>query len=315
LTVPGIAVVTNPRSRQNRRNPGMAGQMAYMLGSRGQVAQPQNREELIDTARRFRDAGVDVLAVNGGDGTLHVVMTAFAKAYGDETLPPVAILRGGTMNTVASGLGITGTPAQLLEALSTRYHTGEPLPMAERHLLRVTAGEDVQYGFLFGNGFIANFLQLYYESPEPTPWRGAWLLARATVSVVVGGAFARRIIHPIDLTIEADGETWPCRPYLTVTVGTVDDIGFGFRCFYEVLRHPGRMHAICMGGPPLGVVKDFPNFYLARPPRSPDIYTAIPRRLLMSSDRPQPYMIDGDFHPGGQSVELTVGPRVRFVLP
>jgi hypothetical protein len=28
-----------------------------------------------------------------------------------------------------------------------------------------------------------------------------------------------------------------------------------------------------------------------------------------------PFMVDGDFHPAGQTLTVTVGPRIRFLLP
>lgn len=312
--MPGIAVVTNPRSRQNRRNPAMAGQLAYLLGDRGRVAQPHSIEELVEQAKRFREAGVDALAINGGDGTAHVVLTAFVKAYGDEPLPPVALLRGGTMNTVAAGLGVKGTPAMLLDALVRRYHSGEDFPIAERHLLKVGA-EDPQYGFLFGNGLLANFLEAYYEGSEPSPTKAAWLLLRACASAAVNGALIQRLTRPAEVEVEVDGQVWPARSFLTVGAGTVDDIGLGFRPFFESLRHPGRMHALGLACSPFTVVKQLPRIWLAKSTEAQDIYNATPERMVIRGERPQSYMIDGDFHNGGQSIEVSVGPAVKFVLP
>lgn len=311
--MPGIAVLTNPRSRQNRRDPRLAGQLAYMLGTKGEVAQPHTLPELVEAARRFREAGVDVVAINGGDGTAHVVLTAFVKAYGDDALPPIALLRGGTMNTIASGMGIRGTPGALLEKLIVRYHTGEPFPTTDRYLMKV-GGEDPQYGFLFGNGLIANFLEAYYEGSEPSPTKAAILLGRAICSAVINGELIRKVMRPVEVEVDVDGERWMAQSYLTVAAGTVDDIGLGFRPFFESVRHPGRMHAVGMACTPLGVVAALPSIWMAKTPSNPDILQAIPQRLVMRSERAINYMVDGDFHQGGQSLEVTMGPRVRFVL-
>lgn len=311
--MPGIAVVTNPRSRQNRRDPGIAGQLAYTLGARGQVAAPRDRAELVEVASRFRDADVDVLAINGGDGTAHVVLTAFLAAYGDRPLPPVALLRGGTMNTVASGLGIRGTAATLLESLVRRYHQAEPFPTAERHLL-VVDGDVPQAGFLFGTGLLANFLEAYYEGSEPSPAKAAALLAKAAISACVDGAFIRRIMRPTEVEVEVDGTRWDANRFLSVCAGTVDDIGLGFRPFYESLRHPGRMHALGLHCTPLDVVRALPRIWRALPIGHPDVDSAVAVRLRLRSARPIAFMIDGDFHQGGAEVEVRVGPAVRFIL-
>jgi diacylglycerol kinase family enzyme len=311
--VPGIAVVTNPRSRQNRRNPGIAGQLAYTLGTRGQVAAPRDRAELVEVAARFRDAEVDVLAINGGDGTAHVVLTAFLAAYGDRPLPPVALLRGGTMNTVASGLGIRGTAATLLDALVRRYHQGEPFPTAERHLL-VVDGAEPRAGFLFGTGLLANFLEAYYEGAEPSPAKAALLLARAALSAVIDGAFIRRIMRPTEVEAEVDGVRWDATRFLSVCAGTVDDIGLGFRPFYESVRYPGRMHALGLHCSPLDVVRALPRIWRALPIEHPEVDSAVAGRLVLRSSTPIAYMVDGDFHQGDREITARVGPSVRFIL-
>jgi diacylglycerol kinase (ATP) len=311
----GIAVVSNPRSRMNRKNPALSGQMSFMLGTRGKVAQPQSRDDLVEQARRFRDEGVDILAVNGGDGTLHLVLTAFIEAYGDQPLPPVAILRGGTMNTIASGLGVRGSPEALLSALLLRYHTDQPMPLAERSILRIEGGEKPEYGFLFGNGLLSNFLREHYASGDPTPLTAAWLLARAVWSAAVQGPLIHRLSAPAECEVEVDGIAWEPKRYLTVTMGTVDDIGFGFRPFYEALRHSGRMHTLGFACDAFGVVKCLPRIRMAQPIHSPDVYSAVPQRVVMRSEKPLPFMVDGDFHPAGQTLTVSVGPRIRFVLP
>lgn len=310
----GIAVVTNPRSRANRRNPAIAGQLAYLLGSKGEVAQPKDLDELVETARRFRDLGIDILAINGGDGTSHTVLTAFVRAYGDAPLPPVALLRGGTMNTVASGIGVRGTPAELLGRLVARYHSGEPIGTVERSLLCVP-GDVPQYGFLFGNGLISNFLEVYYEGSEPSPTKAAWILTKAVLSAFVGGELVRRLMRPVELEVLVDGKPWPWHRYLTVAVGTVDDIGLRFRPFHEAPKMIGHLHALGFACGPMDVVMELPRIRMAHATKHPDIGSAVAQRLVMRAERDIPYMIDGDFHVGGQSLEVSVGPRVKLLLP
>ncbi|MFZ5478297.1 MAG: diacylglycerol/lipid kinase family protein [Myxococcota bacterium] len=312
--MPGIAVVTNPRSRRNLRDPRLAGQLAYVLGSKGEVAQPKDREELTDTCRRFRDAGVDVLAVNGGDGTTHTILTALMQVWGDAPLPSVALLRGGTMNTVATGIGIRGSPAELLGRLVAQYHAGEPIGFVERNLLRVS-GDVPQYGFLFGNGLISNYLEVYYEGSEPSPAKAALVLAKGILSALVGGELIQRLTRRAEVEVVAGGETWPWRSYLTVAAGTADNIGLGFKPFFRASSHPGHMHALGIACSARDFILDLPRVRLGKPFTAPDVGQAVVDRLILRGDRPLPYMVDGDFHVGGQSLEVTVGPRLRLLLP
>lgn len=312
--LPGIAVVTNPRSRQNRRFPAIAGQLAYLLGERDHLAQPKDRAELVDAARRFRDHGVDILAINGGDGTAHVVLTAFLQAYGADPLPRVALLRGGTMNTVASGIGVKGTPAALLGALVARYHAGEPIAEVERNVLCVP-GETPQYGFLFGNGLISNFLEVYYEGSEPSPRKAAWILARAVWSALTQGPLFTRLMRPVELEVEVDGQVWPKASYLSIGAGTVDDIGLRFRPFHLAPRHPDHLHAVAFGCTPPQLVAQLGRIWTARPITAPGVRSVVTKRIVMRAAGPIPYMIDGDFHTGGDTLTVEAGPRLRLLLP
>lgn len=285
-----------------------------MLGERGHMAQPHSREELVEVARRFRDHGIDILAINGGDGTAHTVLTAFLQAFGTDPLPPVALLPGGTMNTVASGIGLRGHAAEVLGALVNRYHQGEPIASVERNLLCVP-GEQAQYGFLFGNGLISNFLEVYYEGSEPTPRKAAWILAKAVLSAMVGGGLIRRLMRPIELEVEVNGETWPATNWLSIGAGTVDDIGLRFRPFHLAPRHPDHIHAVAFGCTAMQLVGQLPRIWMAKETVAPGIRSLVTPRIVMRAKHSIPYMVDGDFHEGGSTLTVEAGPRIRLLLP
>lgn len=309
----GIGVITNPRSRQNLRNPSIADRLGYILGEKGVLEKPTDLPELHAVARQFREREIDVVCINGGDGTMHKALTAMVGAYGGAPLPKVAILRTGTMNTIARGVGVRGSAAQILEHVVARYHADEPLATARRWLLAV---DGTQYGFLFGNGLIARFLEEYYEGTDPTPAKAVWLLVRACLSAAVGGPLIRRLLAPYVGTATIDGREWRCDRWMTVAAGTSDDIGVGFRPFYRCLTHPGRMHAIGVGTlNAMALVRELPRVYTARPMAGDDMYADVGTRLVLRSAEPIAYMLDGDFHRGGTEVVVTIGPPVDFVLP
>ncbi len=309
--MPGIGVITNPRSGRNRRNPGLARQLAYVLGEQGQLAAPDDLEALHRVAEHFRERRIDILAINGGDGTNHVVLTAMRRVYGDEPLPRIALLRGGTMNTVASGLGIRGRPEVLLGRLVAAYHAGEPLAVVRRNLLEVEG----QVGFLFGNGVISRFLEIYYEGSPPSPWKAARLLLQGIASVLVGGKLARRLTAHVRCRVTLDGELWDRPSWLAVAAGTVDDIGLRFRPFRRVPFHPDTLEVVGAACSLTALAGQLPRFRFALPPSHPDILDGLGRELVLEADEPQSYMVDGDFHRGGQRLVVRVGPRVEIVRP
>ena len=309
----GIGVITNPRSRQNKRNPGLAHELGYILGEKGEVQQPPDLDALAATARRFREHKIDILCVNGGDGTMHKALTAMVLAYGKDPLPKIAILPSGTMNTVAHGLRLRGSASEILDYIVQRYHTNTPMPTARRWLLEV---DGRQYGFLFGNGLCARFLEIYYEGSAPTPAKALWLLIRASLSAMVGGAFIQRLMAPYVGSVTLDGVRWLSERWLTLTIGSVDDIGMGFRPFFKSLLYPGRFHVVGIKTMnPFNVVRELPRIYWARQVTGEGFDDDVGYELVLQSDEPIGYMIDGDFHQGGTQLTVRTGPAIEFIIP
>ena len=94
----GIGIITNPHSKQNKRNPSRSQLLSYILGKQGQMEVTQSLDDLAQVAEKFKKNEIEILAINGGDGTISQTLTAFHKVYGDTKLPKIAILPGGTMN-------------------------------------------------------------------------------------------------------------------------------------------------------------------------------------------------------------------------
>ena len=313
--MPGIGVISNPRSGRNRRNPRLVRRLAYVLGEKGELAQPGGLPDLAEVARNFKDRDIDVLCINGGDGTIHTVLSAFYREYGDSPLPLIALLRGGTMNTVAGGLGIKGTPEDLLGQVVTRYHADEPFALAERNLMVVDDGTgQLKVGFLFGNGLVSSFLEAYYEGGNPSPWKAVKVLARTVLSALVRGGFARRLTQPVRCRATVDGQVWEPQQYLSITAATVDDLGLQFRPFHKVVRHPGRVQVIGWCCRIVDIALALPRIRLAKPVVREDVLDVLARGMLIEGEGARAYILDGDFHRGTDRLRLDVGPRVRLIV-
>ena len=117
-----VGIIVNPRSHANgngwteleavaARFPGFA------------LAVPADAAELSRTLEGFAAAGIDLLVVSGGDGTLRDVLSALPGAY--PTSPPdVAILAAGDTNLAARALGSPGNGRRALERLLAAAEAG-----------------------------------------------------------------------------------------------------------------------------------------------------------------------------------------------
>ena len=307
--MPGIGVITNPRSRANRRDPSSMRRLGYLIGSRGSAEATRSLDDLYRVAEEFKRADIDILGINGGDGTIHHTLTAFLRTYGAKPMPMVAILRGGTLNTIANSFAIRGPTAALLFELVDKYHNNDPFDVFEQEILAV--GE--RYGFIFGNGIVYNFLDAYYKTGRPSPATGARLVLRGALSSLVGGHLARQMTRRFRARVTVDGDVWARDDFMAVAAACVEQIGLGFRPFYRC-HEPGRFALLGIHCPSaLSFVAELPRVYAGRPMRRDKVIDQAAREVLFESDEPIQYIIDGDTYDGERSLRLALGPRLRFI--
>jgi diacylglycerol kinase family enzyme len=310
----GIGVILNPRSRRNRRDPSAALRLARALGDHGVVRTARSRDDLSRIAEDFRRLKVDVLGISGGDGTNHVTLTGFLEVYADEPLPPIAFLRGGTMNTVANAVGVPrGRPDGLLANLIKRYARRAPLTSVERHVMRV--GD--HYGFIFGTGCIHGFIDEYYRgTDEPNPLWAAKVLLRASASVLVKGDMMRRVARRWEGHVTFnDGTSMPDRDYLTIAAGTVDQIGLGFRPFYRYADAPNHFHILGIHASALSFVRKLPEIWKARSMGANNTYEKLTQlAVLEARSGTVEYVLDGDLHRQNGPLPIRIGPQVRIIV-
>ncbi len=307
-----IGVVLNANAGGFRRNPARVEALRSALGARGNFAATRSPDELADAARAFERDGVTVLAIAGGDGSASVTLSTFAQTLGEDALPPVALLRGGTMNTVANGLGLPrGRPPKMLAALLRRLDDGAPLTAHRHSTLRV--GD--RFGFLFGTGVVSGFLREYYAGGDPTPVHAASVLARGVASAVVGGPMIRRLAAPCRAAVRFDdGEAWPVRDYLTVAAGTVDQIGLGFRPFLRCAERDGAFHLLGIHATALGFALELPRVRLARPMRPGRAFEKVTSHATITFEGGSGhYMLDGELFETTAPLTLRAGPAVSIV--
>ena len=307
--------MNNPRSRRNKRRPRIAARLRAMIEDDGEVLDASTPDELARAVERFRAADIEVLGVNGGDGTAHVVLTAFARAYAGRKLPKLLLLRGGAMNTVAHGHHIHGGAERILREVLIRRRHGYALRTVERDLLRIRGDDaDPTYGFIFGTGAVVTFLEAYYATGHPSPITAAALVVQGIASALVGGAFSRSLARRERLRVATDGDEWPDQAYLALIAGATPDIGFGFKAFARCAEQPGFFHAVGVTASVLQLVPSLPRIARGAPYRRRVAQDEVARELVAEGD-PVRYTVDGDLYGPVRSVRVETGPGITLVIP
>jgi diacylglycerol kinase (ATP) len=313
-----LAVVISPQSRRFRHDSGLIGRLSAIGAPKTIVRTATDGTSTRAFIAEARSRHVGVIGVAGGDGSLGHIVAALRDGWTDAPWPALAILRGGTMNTVANGLGLArGTPDSLLKQLLKTVARARASGQALETIVRPTIDVAGRLGFLFGTGVFRNFLDAYYEKGQgdPSVVTAAATIAHTVASTLIGGPFAQRVAGPVAMTVEADGEIWPERRFLGVNAGTVAEVGLGFRAFHLAHQFEGAFHLMGLTASASEIVVDLPRVWLGRGVRGAKGRNVAAREAVLRpvGDGGLAYMVDGDLYTTEGPLRLTVGPKVAIV--
>lgn len=305
------AIIINRNAGGLRRD----ARLLEQLQARAQRALPvhvtENVEALQAVCEGLARDGVQTVGVVGGDGTASATLTALWRACGDR-LPRIALLRGGSMNTVASSLGTgRGSPLHLLE------RTLEALcsPGLQRTRCRpVMRFNGERLGFLFGTGVWYGYLAETYRSGPPSFPIYVSVLGRLFASAAVNGEMVRRVARPAPTEVRFRQGSWPSHPYLSIAAGTVADVGFGFQPFHRAFASEDCFQLLAIRGSARDVLASLPDLRSGR-----GFSDRVARQIvtdyaeLHAEQGFIEYSIDGDVDTLQGSLRIELGPRIEFL--
>ncbi len=314
--MPGIGLVLNPRAKRHQNDPGQAARLARQLEGVGVVRTARTLEELNEVAQELKKLQVDLVAVAGGDGTNHVTISGLVQAYGDARLPYFALLRGGTMNTVANSFGIPRRRPETLVAMYKRAyvrHGLQPMRFVESQVLRVAE----RYGFIFGTGAIYGFIAEYSSRAERSAGWAARVLSTAIASSLVGGEAIQRVAQRWEGAVRfADGTAFPERDYLSIGASTCSQIGLGFKPFYRSGQLPGHIHVLGIHTTPGAFIRGLPRVWQGLSLGGEHTYEKLCKIAVLESRTDKVlYALDGDIYEHAGPLEVACGPQIRIVIP
>lgn len=302
-----VGVVHNPRSHANRQ---------LTAGTRPEGifwVEPATPQALAADMQRFAAAGVDLVIVDGGDGTVREVLTALPDAYGDK--PPVlAVLASGKTNILALDLGARrgwDLEAILSRAAETQpfYKTRTPLEVSwadpTRHAVR---------GFVFGLGAFVRATQMSQSVHRMGAYHSlsvALTLAGAAFGTLFGGR-RDQWRHGVALTGQVDGQPLPMGERFVLMATTLKRLPFGLKPFGPPTD---AMKVLDVDGPPRLLLAALPTLLAGR--TAPWLGRNGYRRQeaeRLSISVPEPVIVDGEVFAGGQIV-VRRGAPMRFLAP
>jgi hypothetical protein len=255
-----LGVISNPLSGGNRR--GRIREVYRCLQNYPGI--PHREVRTLSDLRAALDElaarGVNILAVNSGDGTVQATLTMLSNRRPFARPPLLALVGGGTTNMTHHDLGLPGDHVRALgRLLNWACHGDGDARVRRRTLLRVDRPDRPApiYGLFFGAAGIFKAIQFFHSSIHRRGLSGdaAHLLILARF---IWGLLRRHdaLVAPVSAAIRTECMAVPRRDYLMLLVTTLDRLVLGLRPFWVEGSGPLRVAAVAAR--PRGLLKAIP---------------------------------------------------------
>ena len=309
MKAPLVGLLVNPSAARHGRHPRRLLDYERLMGDRGPLWKTEGRAELPDAARAFFEAGVEVLALAGGDGTVHAALNAFLPVYGTAPLPPILIVQAGTINNMSAEIGMRRSGLKVLhDFLNGRME--RPLRLVRRTLMRVND----HHGFLYGSGFPTRLLERYYQAPRQSPARALMLVLRSLACAGWQSGMEESLFGRMKAQITVDGKSREMEDLIFVLASTILKIGLNFRPCHLALSSENAFHLMASSSSLRSLCWGVHRLYLGRPLGVEGCLDTLAREVLIELDVSIPYMVDGELKERARTHLIQKDRAVSFVV-
>lgn len=333
-----IGIVLNPNARKNRQRPDRVATLRVIVGRHGAVHETASLQGLRSALRELIRDGASCLVSDGGDGALNWMYNELESLCSEEfptcPIPPIMPTNSGTIDFVATKVGLRGQAERIVGALVQRAAANVPPAVVELESL-LLEGEQVlpngqvapfrRVGFAAAIGGIGQrFFDKYYRIPDPGVATIVRVVAAAVGSQALGWvpirlprrwtAYATELFAPTRARVAIDGEQLPGTAHAAIHAGAFDvNLGGVFRVF-PLARAPGVLHLQAGALSPWQMVRNIPRLYRGAIIRSDTLWERAGQEMTVEAagDELLSPVVDGEIFAGVTRVTVRPGPPIRI---
>lgn len=297
-----LAILSN---RYSDRNGGQSEIAAFCTALEGVAfAAPETLAEIPTTLKAFAKQGVDVLAIDGGDGTIRDVLSALPEAFGTR-LPALALIPSGKTNLVARDVGSFGPGVKGVERLLRGLDKG--CRRCERAILEVRRGGGLPpvRGLFFGAGIFT------FATEMAAIWTfGRGIKQSAGVALTMARVVWRTFRGRHEGAVMAVPAEAPSKPHFVILATTLNALMLGLWPFPD--RGEGALKWLAVEAPPRGLLGALWAAWHGRASRREGYRGEHCEQVAIRLTAP--FVVDGEVYPPGpEAIILRAGPRLRFL--
>lgn len=303
-----IGILINPNAKKFRTRKSSLKSYTNIHSDSLMIGATESEADIQNVLKEFKNNSCDYVGVAGGDGTLHLAVTELINIYGDKQVPPILILREGTMDNVARTIKLQGRGPDLIKRLLWSINNKKEIQIHKRDTIKINN----KYCFLFGTGLVTNFLNEVYNGNE----KGFIRNMQVGLSAFAEGLRNEqdgKIFNWMDGEIHIDGKKLEINPVNGILAGTVEHIGMGFSPLSMAAKEKKHFQVIITAMPPARILKNINRLRTGAVINDKDYYNTLCKRMKLVYPDEFDYTMDGDMYKADKELTIETGPAVKLI--
>lgn len=263
-----VALFTNLKSGRNRRDKRRLKKFSSIIGDCGNLyVTGRSSDFLADLENKVMQAcedKLDIIAIDGGDGTMSTVLSLLEQHWDSGELPPIAPLNGGTFNILSRRLKVKDS----FKYLNTIVESEEVNNLIVKGIKMMRVSDDSGHkhlSFSSGVGFPVDLLEEAYKKKHLKYFRIGLMAIKALGSAIVGGKYYQQFNKRRKMLVTGEGHAGEIsieENWLGIMAQSIDSLGIPkYLPQPKIFRNAetdGRFHGV-------GVAMDFRKFLIYFP--------------------------------------------------
>jgi len=301
-------IIINPNAKKFRTRKSSLKNYTSINSDLLTIRATESADDIAAVIHEFKNDNCSYIGVAGGDGTLHLAVTELIKIYGPDKVPPLLILREGTMDNVARTIRLKGKGPDLIRRLLWAIKNKKEIEIHRRDTIRIND----RYCFLFGTGIVANFLNEVYNGKEKGLIRNVQV-AFSAFTEGIRNEQNGKIFNWMDGEIYVDNKLIKMNPVNGILAGTVEHIGMGFSPLITAGADNNTFQLLITAMLPLKLLKNMNRIRTGQIINDEGYLNTSCRKLKLVYNSGFDYTMDGDMYRAEKDLIVETGPAVKLI--
>lgn len=313
-----IGIILNPSARTNQKTQSnIIEELKIIFGDTAMICPTKNAEESKEVIENFKKERIQFLLISGGDGTICRVLTSLINIWGKTNLPIIVPLMGGTINMIATDVGLGEDQLSVCRKLQSLIENNHKIPVTERGILEIEDSNlsQTNYGFTWIDGLLYKFMLDYYNQGAGV--QVASMLAIKTILMSIADS-DNEIFKPVYSMVDIDNKQLTNKGHIFIISSCLKKFVFGFNIFHDKAEPGLNFNTVYMREPFLKESKHKIPLGLYTGLKSDEKGDFINKAVEnLRIQRNKGYIIDGEIYEHNKETEISIksGPKLNIFSP